>query len=139
MGYEHHGLAGPLLGQTAQDDGLVQAVEVACRFVQKNERCIVQKCPRHTEPLPLAAREGIAQLPDGRVVALRQRHDKVVDGRLPAGCHDLLMGRVPVGNFDILFNTVMEQHGVLLDEALRCAQRRRVDALDVLAGDLDLS
>lgn len=47
------------------------------------------------------------------------------------------MGRVPVGNFDIFFNTVMEQHGVLLDEALRCAQRRRVDALDVLAGDLD--
>ena len=96
-----------------------------------------QKCPRHAKALPLAAREGIAQLTDGSVVALGQRHDKVVDGRLFAGLHDLLMGRVLVGNFDIFLNTVMEQHGILLDKALRCAQRRRVDALDVLAGDLD--
>ena len=46
------------------------------------------------------------------------------------------MGRAPVSNFDIFLNTVMEQHGILLDKALRCAQRRCVDALDVFAGNL---
>ena len=82
MAHQHHRLASALLGQTAQDDSFIQTVEVAGRFIQQNERCIVQEGTRHADALAFAARKSVPQLAHRCIVALRQRHDKVMDGRL---------------------------------------------------------
>ena len=99
----------------------------------------MQESPCHAQALALAARKRAAQLAHRRVVTLRQRHDKVVDGRLFAGFDDLLMRGVPVGNAQIFLDAVMEQHSVLFHKAFGIAQAGRVDGLDIHAGKLDFA
>ena len=99
----------------------------------------MQKSPCHAQTLALAARKGTAQLPYRRIVALGQGHDKIVDGRFFASPHHLLVGGVLVGYAQIFLNAVVEQHGVLLDEALGAAQAGGVDLFNVHAGQFDFA
>lgn len=92
--HEHHRPPGALGVKRAEDDRLVQAVEVARRLVEQEEGRVVQERAREPQPLPLAAGERVAQLTDLRVIPLRQRRDERVYRRLAAGGGDLLVRRV---------------------------------------------
>ena len=83
--HQHHRLVPLLFPQGFQHYRLVQAVEIARRLVEQHERHVMQEGSGDAKSLPLTAGQRVAQLAHGRVIALRQSHYKVVDGRLAAG------------------------------------------------------
>ena len=65
----------------------------------------------------LAAREAHAVLPDGRLVALRERHHELVDARLLGRLHHFLVRRISLADADITLNGVREEPHILHDDA----------------------
>src|SRR5262245_43289878 len=90
--------------ERVEEHGLRLHVEGAGGLVQDEDGSVLEKGSGDGEPLPLAAGEHHAALADGGVVALGQRGDELVRGRLAGGGADLLEARLrtPVG--DVLAN-----------------------------------
>ena len=137
MGDQEDGFAPALLMEGFQDHGLVEAVQVGGGLVQEQEGGVVEKGPGQAQPLPLPAGEGVPQLADLRIVALGEAHDEVVDRRLFAGGGDLLVGGVQPGKAEVAADGVVEQVGLLGDEALHVPEIGRVDLLHASAGEGD--
>ena len=136
---EHDRPSAVLLAERPQYDSLVETVKIARRLVEKHERRVMQKRPRETYPLSLAARERVAQLSDRRVVALRQGHDEIVDRRLFAGVLDLLVRRVELRYLQVVSDAVVEKMRLLRDKALHPAKVGGVDLFDRPSGYVRLS
>ena len=71
--YESDRLPGAFRLERFQDDGFVEAVEIAGRLVQEEERRVVQKRAGQSEPLAFAAGQCIAEFADRRIVSFRER------------------------------------------------------------------
>ena len=82
----------------------------------------MQKCPRQSQPLTLAAGKSIAQFAYRRVVAFWKRHNKIVDGSLFTGSFDLFVGGRQFGNPQVVFDAVVEQLSLLGDKAFQFPQ-----------------
>ena len=65
------------------------------------------------QPLALASAEQQAILTDQRIITGRQRRDKIVQLRLPAGRHNLLVGRIRVCQQQIVLQRGVEQMDML--------------------------
>ena len=78
----------------------------------------MQKGSGQSQPLPLAAGEGIAQLADLGVIALGKTHDKIVDGGLLAGGDDFFLRGIQLGDAEVFPDGVVEQVSLLGHEAL---------------------
>ena len=98
---------------------------------------------RDRDALLLAAGEAIAALADGRVVAVGQRGDELVDLRRPRRLLDLPVAGLRTGEAQILADGGVEEVGLLRDQAHRGGQRGErgvayVDPVDAHAAALGL-
>src|SRR3546814_7307951 len=84
------------------------------------------------DALLLAARKLQAALTDHGVVAVRQGAHEVVDAGEARGLHHLGVARFGAAVADVVADGVVEQHGVLGDDANGCAQRALDHTADVL-------
>ena len=109
VGHQHHGLMGTFLVERFQNDRFIQAVQVGGGFIQQQKRRIVEKGPGQTQPLALAAGEGLPQLPHFRIVTTGQTHDKIVNGSLFAGGDDLVIGGIQLGDPQIVADGIVEK------------------------------
>ena len=78
------------------NERFVFRVEGCGRFVQEDDRCILEESAGDGKPLAFSAGEGIAVFADFRVVALRQFFDKRFALRGFCGGEYLLFCRIPV-------------------------------------------
>ena len=135
MAHQHHRLALSSIQQRPQHGSLVEAVQIAGRLVEQNERRIMQEHARKADALALAARQRIAQFADRRVQALRKTRDQTGQRRLLAGLHELLGGSIGLGERDVIPHRAGEQMRLLRHIALDGAQAVRVHASDILPGN----
>jgi hypothetical protein len=82
--------------------GLTLRVQVGCRFIQDDQRCVDEERARQGDALRLPAAEPRAALADLRVVTLRQRKDELVSARLLRGPHGLLRARIRAAQADVI-------------------------------------
>ena len=108
-------------------------------LVEHQDAGALENRPGDRHALLLAARELEPAFADHRLVAVRHRHDLVVDRGCARGRLDLGRRRVGSAVGDIVIDGIVEQHGVLRDDPDRGADARLGDAPDVLAVDGDLA
>ena len=135
MGDQNHGFAIALLSQGAENDCLVQAVQVGGWLVQQQEGRIVEERSGQTQPLPLSAGQAVAQLGNLRIIALGQACDKIMDGGLFAGHDNLLVGGIQLGQAQIIADGIVEQVGILGHKAFHSTEVIGVNFLHASAGD----
>ena len=112
-------------------------VEGARRLVEHEDGRVAEDRPRDRHALLLPAREAVAALAHHRVVAVRQGRDEGVDPRGAGGLLDLLVGRVGLGEAQVLPDGSVEEVGLLRDDADRARDRghRRAADVDPVDGD----
>src|SRR5262245_15096147 len=86
--------AGAQTPQRAEDNLLGDRVERRGRFVEDENRSVLDDGARDAQPLALAPREAAAGFGDFGIVAIRQPRDELVGVRRPRRGLDLLVGRV---------------------------------------------
>ena len=110
-------------------------VERAGRFVEHQDRRILEDRAGDGDALALAAGKLRAALADHRIVARAFRQDEVVRrGRHRGGVNAMIVG-VGAADADVLFDGAVEQPRILEDAGDRLAQRpardrARIDAVD---------
>ena len=102
---------------------LAVVVEVARRLVEDHHGRILEQEPGDGHPLLLTAREAVAAVADDGVEAVGQGGDRVEDAGGAARLDELLHGRVRPGVAQVVADRVVEQVGVLGDDADRRPQR----------------
>src|SRR3954451_1122421 len=116
---------GATLHQGAQgllDRGLRGGIEGRSRFVEDQDRRVLQDRPRDAQALPLATGELGAALADYGLVTGRQAPDEVVGiSRLRRGDH-LIVGSARTAITDFLENRAMEQRDLLRHHGNRGTQ-----------------
>ena len=105
------------------------------RLVEDQHRRVAQDGARDRHALLLAAREAIAALADGRVIAIGQRGDQLVDLRRASGVFDLLVAGVRAGEAQVLADRLVKQIRLLRDHADRVGERGERHVADVHAVD----
>ena len=112
-------------------------IERGGRFIENQDRRILQDGARDRHALLLAAGQFQAALAHHRVITLRQRFDEIMDVRGLRGGDDFFARRIgtPVG--DVVVDRIVEQHGVLRHDADRGAQAGLRHVAYVLAVDQD--
>ncbi len=89
------------------------------------------------QPLPLSAGEALAAFADARLVSLREHRDELVRMRRARRGLDLGQRRVGTAVRDVVRDRVVEEHGVLRDQADVAAQRPQRHVADVEVVDED--
>ena len=131
--------------QGALDRRLGLVVDARGRFVQHQDRRILQDRPRHRDPLALTAGEFLPPLPDDGVVPVRQGENELVRLREPSGLDDVLrwwfvpscrivLGPRPAVG-DVLPDRSLEQVDVLAHQRNRPSQVAEFEVAHVLAVD----
>ena len=110
-------------------------VERRRRFVEDQDRRVLQQRARNRQPLALAARQPLAALADRRLVAVGLRGDEVVRVGGAGRGLDLLRGGARRAVGDVAGDGVVEQHRLLRHDADLRAQRRQRHLADVAAVD----
>ena len=113
----------------------VSSAEVASSRIE--DRRPLQDRAGDGDALLLAARKLQPALADLRVVAVRQALDEVGDLRHPRRLAHLGVGGVPASVADVVADRVVEEHGVLRDDADRGAKALLRHVADVLPVDQD--
>ena len=78
-------------------------------LVQQDHGCVMQECPRDTDPLFFSAGQRIAEFSDFGVVAVWQCHDEIMYGRLLRRLHNFFPRRAGFCNSDVVRNRIVEQ------------------------------
>ncbi|NJM32738.1 MAG: hypothetical protein HC848_07675, partial [Limnobacter sp.] len=115
------------------------AVERTRRFVEKQDRRVLQKRARDPHPLFLATREFQATLAHLGLVTIGQAFNKAMDvcGVCSRFNFGLTGARAPIAN--VIRNGVVKQHGILGHDANLRAQRLLLHLCDVLPINQDLA
>ena len=115
------------------DRGLVQRIKRTRGLIEQHERGIAQKDARKAKTLTLTTRKRIAQLGDGRFIAVGKPGDESTERSRLASLVELLVRRIGAGDAQVVSNRPNEQVSVLRHVGLVCAQARRVDVANALA------
>ena len=137
VGDEDGGVPGEHVVERGVDDGLGVAVDRGGGLVEHEDLRANQQHPRQRDALALAARQRRAALADLRVVAVRHRHDHVVDVRGTGRGLDVGVGRARRAQCDVLGDGGREEERLLEHHADVAAERRLRHAPDVLPVDAD--
>src|SRR6059058_3729005 len=94
MGDDQGGAAALQAVEGLLDGRLVLAVHARERFVEQQDRRVLQQRPSDRDPLALTAGQARAALADDRLVTLRQGGYEIVRVGRPSGRLQLLLSRV---------------------------------------------
>ena len=125
--------------ERALDQRFALGIERARRFVEDQNRRVLQDRARDRDALALAARELDAALTHECVVAVGQRLDELCGVRERCGTPNLLVGGVRPREADVVRDRAVEHRGILRHIRYDLAQRRLRDVGDRLAADEDLA
>ena len=112
-------------------------VERAGRFVEDEDRRVLQDSAGDRDALALAARQLAAALAGRRIVAFALRQDEVMRSCGLGGGVDLVADGGRAADPDVLLDRAVEQPGILEDRRDRLAQRLAGDGGDIDAVDQD--
>ena len=115
------------------------AVEGRSRFVEQQDRRVLQHRARNGNSLTLAAGQSDAVLADHRIVALRQLANERVGGSRARRFLDFGRGCAKAAIGDIGAHSVVEQADFLSDQRDRAAQRGDRHRAHILPVDCDAS
>src|SRR5215510_3581870 len=123
--------------QGTLDEHFRVRIDIRCGLVQDENTGVANNGAGKAEQLPLTNAQVHAALGEGRIIALRQCHDKVVrPHRLGGGDHVRIAGG-GAGVADVLLNGPGKQVGFLEDHAHLAYQRLALHVPDVKAVDHD--
>src|SRR5215216_5541450 len=97
-------------------------VQASHRLVQDQDTGVPDDGPRYSDPLSLAAREGVATLTYDGLVPLFEVHNEVVGVGCFGGLDNLLRGSVQLAIGDVLLDGGAEEDRVLEDDPDLLAQ-----------------
>jgi hypothetical protein len=112
-------------------------VQRRCRFVQDQDRGVLQECPRDAKPLTLPTRQQHAALPDHGVVTVRQVPDEPVAVGVASCGYHFLVGRIRPAVADVFHDRPVEQGDFLRHDGNPRAQTVLTDIRDPLTIDED--
>ena len=110
-------------------------VQRARRLVQNQDAGVLQQGPRDADPLLFSARQFQPAFTDLGIVAIGQRHHKVMDLGRPRRLLDLFARRIRVAVGNVVIDRVVEQHGILRHHANRLMQAGLRHITDILPVD----
>ena len=142
MGDRNHGLALHQYVQAVLDGGFDFRIQRRGRFVQHQQRRVLQKHPGNGNALALAAGQFHAAFADLGLVAaptfaIHQLGDKAVGTRAAHGGNHFGLGRLRTAIQQVLPDRPVQQRGVLGDHADLSAQALLGHAGNILAVDED--
>jgi hypothetical protein len=106
-------------------------IERAGGLIEKEDGSVLEKGAGDGQPLLLAAGDEAALVTDDGLVALGLGEDEIVRECLAGGVVDLLVGGIEAAVADVLEDGLVEEEGVLADDADVLAQRFLGDRADV--------
>ena len=127
----------PHLEEAVLDVALGLGVERRGRLVEDEDRRVLEERPRDPDALLLTARELQPAFADRGLVTLGQREDEIVDLRRPRSTLDLGSRGLGASVGDVVEHRVVEEHGILRDDADLGVEARLRDVAQVLAIDPD--
>ena len=133
VGHQHEGAIPRHPAERLEHRRLRLRVQRRGGLVQDEDGGAAHQGPGERDPLALAAREPRAPLADGRVVALGQAPQCLVDAGVPRGRLDLLVGRARPTEPDVLADRQVEQIALLVHHADLAPERRLRRAAEVRA------
>ncbi len=110
--------------QRVEDFRLGPRIERAGRFVQDQDRRVFQQRAGDGNPLLFAARQVQPSFADPRLEPVGQALDEAADRRAARRSRHLFRARALAAIGDVVADRVVEQHGILRDDADRGAQAR---------------
>ncbi len=137
VGDDEGGAAAHEFLEGLHDRGLGGGIEGAGRFVEDEDRGVLQKRAGDADALALADAEMAAAFADLRAVAVGHGGDEVVGLGALGGFDDLLLSGVGSAVGDVFADGGGEQQGVLQDDADVVAQRFLGERADVVAVERD--
>ena len=114
-------------------------VERACRFVQDQNRRVLQNRARDRHPLALSARQLHPALADERLVPLRQRLDEFRSVRQPGRPAHVRLGGARASDADVVGDRAMEHRRILRHVRDGASQRSLRHAIDRLSAHENLA
>lgn len=90
-------------------------IEMRCRLIKDDNRCILEKYSGNTDTLPLPARELDSSLTNNGFESKRQRINKFTQKRFLEHIADLSLTRIRFSIDDIMSKSVIEEYGFLWD------------------------
>src|SRR5215217_4759774 len=137
VGNDQGRLSGHEAIQGFLDLRLALDVEASHRLVQDQDGGAADDGPRYSDPLSLAAREGVAPLADDGLVPIFELHYEVVGVGRFGGLDNLLRGGVQLAIGDVLLDGGAEEDRVLEDDPDLLAQGLELVVLYVSPIDPD--
>ncbi len=113
-------------------------VERAGRFIEDQDRSVLQDSAGNRDTLALAARQAVTAFTDMRVVADHAAFDEVGRRRCLGCLDDLFFSRILAAEPDVVLDRAVQQARVLEDSCYCVAQRLAGYFGDVLSIDQDL-
>ena len=103
-------------GKSGLDERLILHVKRSSCLIQKDDRCIFQKCPGDGDPLALTSGEHTAVFTDVGVPFVRKLFGKfIAAGKLRCGKDVLVCSFFPADT-DILYDRIVKQSHILKDD-----------------------
>ena len=112
-------------------------VECAGRFIQDQDRRVLQDGACNGEALAFTARQRDAALAYNKAITVRLLHDEVVSLGETRGTLDLRLRRSGAADGNVVSDRSVEQSRILEDDGDLLAQRRQSNIRDVVAVDDD--
>src|SRR5690554_6817212 len=112
--------------ERALNRGLGLVVDRGGRLVEDKHRRVLEDCAGDRDALALAAGELLSAFTDKGVVALRERHDKIMRFGSDRGALYLLEGSVRAAVGDVLAHRTVEQEYILRHQPYRLSKRTQL-------------
>ena len=100
-------------------------IEGGSRFVEQENRRILEQRARNGETLLLSAGEKAAFVADDRVVTLRLSHDEVMRVGGLGGGVDFFLTRIEPAELDVTEDAIVKEKGILRNESYLFTQSPR--------------
>ena len=99
-------------------DGLLQlllvfGIHAGRGFIQNDDGCVLQNCPCNGDSLLFPAGEAGAAFADPCLIAIGQRHDKVMAAGFLCDRYDFILARVRSAKPDIVLDGVLKEIHIL--------------------------
>ncbi len=117
--------------------GFVLGVDCRQRLIKNKDRRVAKQRTRNGHPLALTTRELDALLANDGVVALRKRHNKVVDVGGPGGFLNVIWVSIRPPNADIFINSAVKQERVLINDRDHAADLCERKFAQIVPADAD--
>src|SRR5207248_4885154 len=125
MGNDERGTAPDQPLSCLHDRSFRFEINRTCRLVQNQDRSVFQECPRESDALPFASREGRTAFADDSLITIGKSHDKIVSVGCLRSFDDVVLSSVGGRVGDVVGDSPRKQYWVLRNQAELAPQIRQ--------------